>query len=197
MPVKYYAIGASFKPRWYWGKVLTPIDNERLAERGMKDFHDIVDITIVEGEEAGDFLWTGVSILVCSPRVLTIWGKYRTFETFRVNVADFRDFKYTGIAITGRGGQFDPVRSKPKYFQGTDGAKRPAILRMEGLFFNESQWDGSDIFHIDEFPCISILTGRVVEEMKNAHITNCRYTPLEDYGNTQKTIASTRKPDAY
>ena len=55
-------------------------------------------------------------------------------------------------------------------------------MSMEGLYFDEEKWDGSDLLTVDEFPCIPIVTEKVKNEMVRARISNCRYTPLEEYG---------------
>ncbi len=196
---KYYSIGPSYEERWFWGRVITPLDCAELGRTGMRGFQNIVRIDIVEGKESGDFLWNGFVLLVCSPKVLSIWEKYRAFETYRISVLGLGDIRYTGVVFTGRGGPFDPVRSKAVFSEESDESGRRVVLKQDGLYFDESYWDRSDLFTIDDFPRLPILTARVVEEMKKTGVTNCRYTPLEDYGNLQKLIASTQreKPDEH
>lgn len=182
MKQQFYTLGATFKSKWYWGRVLTPLDMERIAAKSMRDFKDTVEIEISEGKQAGDFLWNGMPLLVVSSKVIEIWSKYKSFETYNIRITNAKlDLEYKGVSFTGRGGPYDPAKSKAVYKQVHEDRK-PIIIRQDGLYFDDSFWDGSDLLAVDEFPCIGILTRRVVDEMEKNKITNCIYKPIEEYG---------------
>ena len=55
-------------------------------------------------------------------------------------------------------------------------------IKVEGYYFDETKWDGSDLCAIDEFPMANLVTERVAKAMKKAKVTNCKYIPLEKMG---------------
>jgi len=183
MTAKFFVLSAMFEKKWFWGKVLTEIDMGVLDQKGMRDFSGTVSVEIAEGSVPGDFLWVGLPILIVSSKVLNIWKHFGAFETYLVDIKG-RSIctEYSGAVFVGRGGPFEPEKSKAVYSKSVDEQGKRALMKHEGMYFDDSQWDGSDLITIDDFPCLPIVTEPVVKAMKDAKITNCRYTPLEEYG---------------
>lgn len=182
---KFYTLGATFAKKWYWGQI---VDKDiALVDKcigdGMRSFRGTVHIRIVKGTTPGDFLWAGFPLKMVSSKVLEVWKAFGRFTTYTIVIEDnVSPIEYTGVAFLGRGGPFDPVKSKAVYSKSLNDEGKPALMKHEGMYFDDSQWDGSDLFTIDEFPCVPIVTARVVRAMKGAKVTNCRYTALERYG---------------
>lgn len=155
---------------------------DKFIGNGMRGFKGVVHIKIAGGTIPGDLLGVGFPLLIVSSKVLEIWKQFEKFETYPVViVGNISPIEYTGVVFLGRGGSFDPVKSKAVYSKCLDKKGNPAIMNMDGLYFDDSQWDGSDLLTVDDFPCHSIVTERVVKAMKKAKVTNCKYTPLEEY----------------
>lgn len=177
---KFYSLTSNAARRWFLGETLSKINMGILAKQGMRGFKKVVYIRIVSGSTPGDFLEVGFPLLVVSAKVVKIWKPFEKFETYPVVIEDkVSPVKYVGVTFLGRGGPFDPEKSKAVYAYDKKGNR--AIMNMDGLYFDDSHWDGSDLFTIDDFPCIPIVTEQVVKAMKKACVTNCIYTPLEKY----------------
>lgn len=182
MFAKFYVLSAPFSKKWFWGKVLSKIDTKVLAQKGMRDFNETVCIEIVEGSVPGDFLWVGLPILIVSSKVLEIWKRFATLDTYKVVLKGRGlSIKYSGAVFLGRGGPFEPEKSKAVYSKSLNEQGKQALMKHRGMYFDDSQWDGSNLFTIDDFPCLPIVTERVVKAMKDAKVTNCKYTPVEEY----------------
>lgn len=183
MTAKFFVLSATFEKKWFWGKVLTEIDMGVLAQKGMRDFSGTVSVEIAQGSVPGDFLWVGLPILIVSSKTLNIWKRFGAFETYQVNIkGQSICTEYSGVVFVGRAGPFEPEKSKAIYSKSVNEQGKPALMKHEGIYFDDSQWDGSDLITIDDFPCLPIVTEPVVKAMKDAKITNCKYTPLEEYG---------------
>jgi len=147
--------------------------------RGMRGFTGCVRFETTKGTTPGDFLWNGSLLIVISEKVLSIWSKYKSFTTYDVEVTNKRiPFKYYGIAVTGQGGPLDFRKSKARYYTEKGGTR--VIMALKGLYFDEDQWDGSDIMYIDEYALGCLISERVKEEMRKAKVTSCEYTPIEE-----------------
>lgn len=182
MKTSFYVLRATFKRKWYWGKVLTPIDCTILAKQGMRNYKGSIKMEIAEGKEAGDFIWNGFSLVVVTEKVMDIWHKYQAYDTYRVQIEHIGiEHDYQGVAFKGKGGPFDPVKSKAVY-ESIEKDSQPALFKLEGLFFDDRYWDGSDLLTVNEFPCVHIVTERVMKQMIKSKVTNCRYIPIEEYG---------------
>lgn len=181
---RFFSLSTTSAKRWFLGQELEEdLDViDKAIGRGMRGFTGVVHVRIVSGTTPGDFLEVGFPLLIVSSKVLEIWQNYERFETYPVVIAgNMSPVEYTGVAFLGRGGPFDPVRSKAVYCKSSNLGRKPAIMNMDGLYFDDSQWDGSDLFTVDDFPCIPLVTERVVKVMKKAKVTNCRYIPLEKF----------------
>ena len=180
----FYSLGRTWSAKWFLGQLLQKdieaVDNA--LYNGMRGFKGIVHIKIITGTKPGDFLCVGFPIHIVSSKVLDIWKEFEKFEIYPVVIQNtISPVEYTGVTFLGRGGPFDPEKSKAVYFKSKDSNGKGAIMNMDGLYFDDSQWDGSDLLTVDDFPCLPIVTERVVKAMKKAKVTNCKYTPLEQY----------------
>lgn len=206
MKNNFYSLGPTYGKKWFWGHIITEIDPFVLAEKGMRGFKGAVRVKIVEGTVPGDFLWNGWILPIVSSKVLEVWEPFEKFETYRVLIeGNTSSVEYTGVAISGRAGPFDPKKSKAVFSTGVsktttdlpasafdpekwsrlvakhpNAKPTPIITDMDGFYFDESKWDGSDFCTVNEFPCRGLVTDRVVNAMKKAKITNCNYEPIEE-----------------
>ena len=54
-------------------------------------------------------------------------------------------------------------------------------MGMKRLVFDVSQWDRSDLFYLEDVPGAGLVTERVRAAFKKQKITNCEFTPLDDF----------------
>jgi len=175
----------TWKKKWFWGRISkNDIENvDRCIGKGMRGFKGVVHIEIVGGNSPGDILHVGFPLLIVSFKVLELWKQFEKYETYPVVILrNNLPQEYTGIVFLGRGGPFDPNESKAVYFKGADSKGKGVIIKQQGMYFDDSKWDGSDLFTIDDFPCHPIVTEEVVKLMKKAKVTNCDYIPLKRVG---------------
>lgn len=71
-------------------------------------------------------------------------------------------------------------RSKAIYKIRPDGHRNILSIKA-GLYFDETKWDGNELFTVDELPGGCLATERVVKAMKKAKIANFQYEPLAEY----------------
>lgn len=177
----YYYLYPTFVKKWFLGRAKTALDMRAIARQSMSGFKGSVIVEIVEGTVAGDILEVGLPLLVVSDKVIDIWRNFEKFETYPIIIeSDVSPVKYTGVVFLGRGGPFDPVESQAVYSKAA--GKIPAVIKQKGRYFDDTQWDGSDLFTIDDFPCAPVVTEKVVREMKKRKVTNCDYILLEKVG---------------
>ncbi len=180
MENKFYELGPTYGKKWFWGQVNLHPGNE-FFKIGLVGFKGVVEVEIDAGTTAGDFLWNSHGLIIISQKVINIWNQFEKFETYRVVIENKKTpFDYQGVVFLGRGGPFDPVESKAVYSKSLNDEGKPAIIKQDGMYFDDSQWDGSDLFTINDFPHIAIVTERVVKIMKKVKLTNCKYTPIEE-----------------
>jgi hypothetical protein len=182
MENKFYILEPTFANKWFWGQVnLDPDD--KFFRKAMVGFKGVVDIEIDAGGVAGDFLWNSHGLIVVTEKVLDIWKDFRKFETYRVKIGGKASpAGYTGVVFLGHGGPFDPVKSRVVYSKILGSNGKPGIDKVDGWYFDETKWDGSDLLTIDDLPHRPIATERVIKLMKQAKVTNCYYQPIEKYG---------------
>jgi len=180
---KFYTVLADINKKWFLGQATTSLDMKVLNKKSMRDFKDAIRVKITSGAKPGDFLGIDFPLLIVSSKVLEVWKPFEKLETYHVVVENRNiPFDYHGVVFLGRGGPFDPVKSKAVYSESLNDEGKPVVLKQQGMYFDNRQWDGSDLLTINDFPCLPIVTERVVKVMKEAEITNCRYTPLTKYG---------------
>lgn len=132
------------------------------------------------GSRAADFLWAGLVHIVCvSSRVidLLLANQVTGWSTYPVEVFDRKGqslTEYSGFAVIGSECRRD--RSRSQIVTKLNAAGRP-IQVYKGLYFDESQWDGSDFFLVHPFSSI-VVTKKVYHLFKRAKVTNVRLTPL-------------------
>jgi len=181
MNTKFFSLGPTWGKKWYWGQVkLDP--NDRFFKKGMLDFAGVVEIEIDAGTTPSDFLWNSHNLIIASQKVIDLWKELGDFETYWVKIGGKASpAGYTGVVFLGKGGSFDPVRSKVVYSQSLNDEGKPAIMKIKGFYFDVSKWDGSNLFRVDGFPHLHLATEQVVRVMRKAKITNCYYQPLEEF----------------
>ena len=135
------------------------------------------------GGQATDFLWSGLPPLVCvSARAIELLAENQVsgWATFPVEAHDRKGALltgYAGLAVTGGECERDRSRStivdKPPPVPGVIGQRA-----YRGLYFGETQWDGSDMFWVRN--CGVVVTRRVCELFKRHKVSNVRLIPLMD-----------------
>jgi hypothetical protein len=132
------------------------------------------------GGSIADFLWSGLTPLVCiSERVVNLLldNRFTGWATYPVEVYDRKGVHlpgYYGFAVKSYAGERDYERSeivtKPPP---TPAGKFYDVYK--GIYFDESKWDGSEIFRVQH--AIIIVTSRVQVAFKKAKVNNIRFTP--------------------
>jgi hypothetical protein len=132
------------------------------------------------GKQATDVLWSSYPPLFCiSQKVVDIFlkNKFTGWGTYPVEVYDHNhNFlpEYYGFSIKSYAGKRDCSRSTRVMKPPVPGLKPSGVYI--GTYFDESMWDGSDIFRIQH--AVKIVTKAVVQIFKQNKITNVRFTPL-------------------
>jgi hypothetical protein len=140
-------------------------------------------MTATMGGQVTDFLWTTFMPLLCvSNRVVTLLQEHHVtgWATYSVEVHDRKkNFLpgYHGFAVTGAMCNRDRSRCRVITKPAPTPTGRPYEM-YKGLYFDETQWDGSDIFLVYYY-CI-ITTEKVQRIFKKHKITNARMLPLAD-----------------
>jgi hypothetical protein len=134
------------------------------------------------GSQLVDVLWSGIPDLVCiSSRVLMWLREANTtgWTTYPVEVCDRRGnplSDYHGFAVTGPTCRRDRSRSqivgRPPITPG--GTGYDVYL---GLYFDESQWDGSDFFRISHGGGLAV-TNRVYQLLERHRTSNIELKDL-------------------
>lgn len=151
------------------------------------------------GGKATDILWAyNVSIFFFSPRLLQLLHDHDItgWNSYAVELYDRKGnllSGYKGIAVVGPECTRDRSRSqiidKPAPVEGGRG-----FQVYQGLFFDESEWDGSDMFWVSEGGGI-VVTDKVRELFRRYGIRNVELTPLpqveirvsnDQYGSTAR-----------
>ena len=123
------------------------------------------------GGQAADFLWSTSLVLVCiSSRVIDLLksNKISGWSTYPVEIFDRKGDLlpgYYGFAVTGPVCTLDRSRSeiidKPAP---TPGGRGYQVYR--GYYFDESQWDGSDMFWVNGTKIVTEKVYRLFKEYK-------------------------------
>ena len=169
----FYEIGESALPLYWWAEPHPP---ERLTAwltaRRMRRECD-VRFPIRTGRFQGD----AVSFSVWSERIVNTLKETGASGWSSLPARVSRNGKsikgYHLIHVSGRGGSLDTKRSRA--FTDASG-----LLRHEGVFMVESEWDGSDLFLIPELGTMIFATERVALALRNAKLRNFSVTPAAD-----------------
>lgn len=142
-----------------------------------------VELRAYMGGQAMDVLWGGlIGIIAISDRLRDSLQSHQItgWSTYPVTVFGRKgEFLpgYHGLAITGRGIDEDRTRGeiivKPPIVPGG----RPPRVR-KGLFFEESKWDGSDMFRVGGHIVVTIKVKRL---FRRERVRNVKFTPLPDF----------------
>ena len=133
----------------------------------------------------GDFVWTGMAVLgVVSDKVVSVLRKSfcSGWSTYPVRLYDDADNLMTGFhgfAVHGRCGPMQLERSV--HVEADKGAGRDAY---RGLFFDESGWDGSDIFVPSDRSGMVFVLERVRSVLLQVKITGARFERVDQYDTT-------------
>lgn len=144
-----------------------------------------VRLMVQSGSRHGDWVSTTYPPLrVVSRRLLELLAEksFTGWGSFPVQIAERGGHLvegYEGFAVTGRCGPLDATRSQE--------AIRPPISPhgnaypvREGLYFEESSWDGSDIFR-PEGTGFVICTDAVRRCLTKSKMKNLRFEPLTEF----------------
>jgi hypothetical protein len=149
--------------------------------RGSLSLEETLVFKAGRGGKATDVLWAyDVYIYFFSERLRRLLAEEEIsgWTTYPVELYDRKDNHlsgYQGIAVTGRECTRDRSRSqivdKPPP---APGGQSRQVYR--GLFFDESQWDGSDMFWVSEVGIV--VTEKLYRLFQRHKIRNVEFTPL-------------------
>jgi len=169
---QFYYVGSSWATQYYRFSTLESeedIQDDFELFRGEFTPKKPITIKIDRGGRAADFIWGGrVSVNIVSDKVVNILreNQIKKFTTYPVKVVlenGERLEGFHGLSVLGRAGPIDLVRSRAKVvYRDND---TPFPLRMNGLYFHPENWDGSDIFTLDETSYL-LITQKVLNFLK-------------------------------
>ncbi len=151
--------------------------------RGQLKLRESLKLRAYMGGQATDFLWSGLIDVVCvSSRVVDLLREHGItgWDTYPVEVYGRKGEPlpgYHGFAVTGPECRRDRSRSQILTRQAVPGGKPFQVYK--GLYFDESQWDGSDIFLV-RLTAGMVVTEKVYRLFKKAKVSNVRFTPLTE-----------------
>ena len=156
--------------------------NVELLSRGQSQLEKPIQFDVAQGLQAKDFLWTQLVTPVCvSERVIDILrtNEVTGWSTYPVEVFD-REGKplasYYGLAVSGAVCEADYSRSAVV-------TKPPPAPRgksydvYKGLYFDEDQWDGSDMFWVGG---VRVVVDKVKTILEQNEVENVCFTPLSE-----------------
>jgi hypothetical protein len=129
-----------------------------------------------------DVVWTTLAVpVIVNARVLEVLrdGGFSGWSTYPVVVHDKAGEVvegYVGLVVTGRCGAMDNARS-PKVDRKFPGG---VFEVYKGLFFDEREWDGSDVFCPAGSSGWVFVVPRVAEALRAAKVRNVSLEPVAD-----------------
>lgn len=176
-PFSSYAIRLKLSQKGIWAQNGT-IAYQVLVNKYKYDSFPLA-FTRHSGKDCTDVLWSTMVHLFCtSSRLNQLLGqnKISGWTTYPVEVDfDLDDCEIFGFSITGPELSYAPEYSETirKAIPG-----RSVYRTMQkGLFFDKSDWDGSDFFLVSGFV---VGTQKVYELFKQATVRNVLFTPLSE-----------------
>ncbi len=161
-----------------------PGARSHLLAQGKFVFDEPIQFDAASGGHATDVLRSQDPLLFCvSGRLIRLLeeNEITGWSTYAVEVYDRQGAflpDYHGFAITGTVCEPDYSRSavidKPPRFPGAEGYQI-----YKGLYFDESQWDGSDMFWVGMGK--RVIVDRVYRLFRKHKIRNTLFTPLTEY----------------
>lgn len=106
------------------------------------------------------------------------------YELKDINIVGSYGFRDDGIlemVITGRAGHLQKLTGEEFEACSTCGRIRENIDELEGVGFDINKWDGSDIFLIDNFRGIPVVTQKVKDLLEKNKIKNIVFTNIKDF----------------
>ena len=173
----FFELNPTNATKYYWAQVDSGGIGSRKWPRDFVGFTGCMSLTVDTGTFAADFVWSGHLLPLVSDRVLAILdsNSLAGFSTYRARLTNkgVEIPGYCGLAISGRGGPNHPKAYAGGHIKGT------TIRKVEGLY--PTQWDGSDLFTLDDVPGAILATEKVRCLFKKEKVTNCRFTPAEEF----------------
>lgn len=159
-------------------------DRSHLLAQGKLAFDEPIQFDAASGGHATDILWSqdplhfcvsGRLIRLLEEHGITGWSPYpvEVYDRQRTFLPD-----YHGFVITGG-------RCEADYSRSAVIDKPPPVPRgkeyqvYKGRFFDESQWDGSDMFWVGIGT--RVVVAKVYRLFRKHKIRNALFTPLTDY----------------
>jgi hypothetical protein len=131
------------------------------------------------GVEPRDLIWTTAMIVVISNRVVELLcaNRFTGWKSYPVTVSGTPKSipGYVGLSVTGRCGPLLPARSARRLKEMPGGLKERRI----GWNFDETSWDGSDIFTFDDGGAARLVHERVKQSFEDAKVTNVKFERLD------------------
>ena len=164
------------------GEAKTDGVDVKLLSRGKSRVQKPIQFDAAQGSDATDFLWTQLVTPVCvSERVIRILKENEVsgWSTYPVEIFDQEGNLcpfYHGLAVNGAVCEADYSRSAVV-------TKPPPAPRgrsydvYKGLYFDEDQWDGSDMFWVGG---ARVVVDRVKSLFEQHKVANVRFTPLTE-----------------
>ncbi len=159
-----------------------------LLAQGKYAISEPIQFDAVEGDQAADVLWTQLVGLFCvSGRLIRLLeeNEITGWSTYPIEVYDRQgNFlpDYHGFAVTGS--KCDPEYSRSAVIDKPPPDPRGRGYQVyKGLYFDESQWDGSDMFTVGVGEAVGtrVVVDKVHRLFKKYKIRNVRFTPLSEY----------------
>lgn len=160
------------------------VDQQWEIARGKFQTYGPLVFDATSGGRLTDILWSrSVVFLFFSARLIHLLQEHSItgWSTYPVELYNRQGellAGYQGIAITGSECARDRSRSqivdKPPPVPGGRGYQ---VYR--GLYFDESEWDGSDMFWVSEGGGV-VITERVYKLFRKHKIRNVKFTPLSE-----------------
>ena len=184
----FYELSARYARGVAWFKPRDPsVSNEflwNLFSGGAED--GPIEFRIMKAKNVFDVIPNSASVLIVSERTKNLFAEagFTGWRSFPVRLYDQKDQllqdAYSGIAVVGRAGRLDEEHSVAEWALGPDG-RRAGILAMNGIHFDVAEWDGSDIFMLEDKGYI-LVTSRVIGALREGGISGWKATPVLDYG---------------
>lgn len=180
-----FALDWSGATQYYWGQVRHLEVDEALLSTGRATPRRPVMIEVDRGGRPGDFLWNSHNLVVASSRVVRLFksGGFESYIAYPVEVRVEHGLLdgYTGVAVPSSAGHLDPRRSRVRWSDRLRPDGTRGIMAIDGLYFNTRNWDGSDLFYVEEFPLQLLMTRKVEEALKAKRVTNYKARPVTEF----------------
>jgi hypothetical protein len=156
---------------------------ERAIATGLATPPGPVSCVTTSGLEPPDVLGNARQLPIVSVRVADALRKVGatgvSFYPVQVTTKNAGDLSYAGMILNGRGGAL--ATESGADLELATGLFVRSTLNVNGLRIDPAAWDGSDVFHVPEFPLIPILTARVIEAIGELHPKGLTIVPAAEF----------------